>query len=82
MQNGLDEMIHTRHRGLDEAQRFRDVLVERLGDVSALRRLQVREKRRQRRLEHVTGGAQLAGEALQVNEWRPQVVRDNVGKAP
>ena len=77
-----DEMIHTGHGGLDEAQCFGDVLVEHPGDVSALKRFQVREQRRQCHLEHVTGGAQLAGEALQVHERRAQVVRDDIGKAP
>ena len=82
LQNGLDEVIHAGHGGLDEAQGFGDVLVKGPGDLSALGRLQVREQRWQGRLEHVAGGAQLAGKALQVHERRAQVVRDNVGKAP
>ena len=74
-------MTHTGHGGLDKTQRFGDVLGKRPGDVSALQRFQVREQRRQGRLEHVAGGAQLAGETLQVHERRAQVVGDNVGKA-
>jgi hypothetical protein len=56
-------------------------LVKGAGDVRTLRRLQVRESRWQCGLEHIAGGPQLASKPLQINEWRPQVVGDNVGKA-
>ena len=56
-------------------------MIKGAGDVRVLRHLQVRESRGQGGLEHIAGGPQLAGKALQVNKRRPQVVRNDVGKA-
>ena len=67
LQDGLDEMIHAGHGGLDEAQGFGNVLVEGPGDVSAPEAPPgAGERAGSDGLEHVAGGAQLAGKALQV----------------
>ena len=81
VQNGPDEMIHTGHGGLDEAQSFGDVLVEGAGDVSALGRLQVGESRGSAAWS-TSQAVRSSRKTLQVHERRPQVVGDDVGKAP
>ena len=60
---------------------FRDVVLQGAGDLGPLACLQVGHHAWQGCGQHCAGIAEFIGKAVQVNERRAQVMRDDVGKA-